>query len=81
MTWHADDAACRDYSPELWEMGGQTVLSRENKTAIAICNACPVRLRCLDEALRAESGNADRWHIWGGLTPRQRNRVAKVRVA
>lgn len=39
--------------------------------AIAICNQCPVRARCLTEGLNESEG------IWGGTTPRQRARLRK----
>jgi hypothetical protein len=36
--------------------------------AIKICSRCPMRPRCLDDALRA----GERLGVWGGLTPAQR---------
>lgn len=40
------------------------------RDALAICAACPVRLECLDDALREERGKAatGRFGVRGGLT-------------
>lgn len=43
-----------------------------------ICNRCPVRAACLDEAMRFESGNAENRHgMFGGLSPDERARLAR----
>lgn len=41
--------------------------------ARAVCDACPVRLDCLDYALRAK----ERFGMWGGLTPLERLRIER----
>lgn len=41
-----------------------------------ICKACPVRTDCLETALR----NRERIGVWGGLTPKERRRVLKMRA-
>jgi WhiB family redox-sensing transcriptional regulator len=51
-------------------------------TAIRVCLACPIRAQCLDYAL----SGADTWGgiatgIWGGTTPRQRDRLRQQRKA
>lgn len=43
----------------------------------AFCKACPVRLSCLDYALR----NDEEWGIFGGLTPPERLKIKKMRDA
>lgn len=44
-----------------------------------VCDRCPVRARCLDEALDFEAGVAisGRFGVWAGLTPAQRISVEK----
>lgn len=43
--------------------------------AIAACETCPVRADCLDHAIAI----GERHGIWGGHTPRQRERLARDR--
>ncbi len=64
------EARCLDADPEAFfpEKGGST---REAKR---ICAACPVRVECLDYALR----NDERFGIWGGLSERERRRAKRV---
>lgn len=73
-TW-TDDAACRGYDPAWWD--GETVGPRQDATeaAVRICSSCPVRLDCLDYAMRAET-QWGRYGIWGGLSPEQRRELA-----
>jgi len=40
-----------------------------------ICNGCPVRRACLDEAINRGEPHG----LWGGMTPGQRHREAKRR--
>jgi len=49
--------------------------------ARSICRACPVRLLCLEDCLRAEGGKGAhaRHGVFAGLTPRQRVREAERR--
>lgn len=42
--------------------------------ARAICDTCPVRLTCLETALRTREKHG----IWGGTTGRQRGRILKA---
>lgn len=44
------------------------------RMAIKICQACPVRVECLEDAL----DNIDGYGIKGGLTPRQRKEHLKL---
>lgn len=46
-------------------------LTRENQ-AKRICATCPVASECLDHALVV----GERYGIWGGLTPDERNDLA-----
>mgnify|MGYP000853933905 CR=1 FL=1 len=69
-------AACIDHDPELWFANpangrrpkvGAAVTAAEAE-AKAICSTCPIRTRCLQEALERD----DQHGIWGGLTPNER---------
>lgn len=86
-----EEAACADdaYDPELWftpigkDEGGVRIDRADYATRKAkqICNACPVKAQCLDVALSNERTSRYRWGIWGGLTPAERDEVAKERRA
>ena len=69
--WMAD-AACRGMDVNLWfpERGGVSTA----RDAKAICAGCPVLSECLEQ----ETG--ERHGIRGGLTPRQRQRLARDRL-
>lgn len=41
----------------------------------AICATCPVRTTCLTVAL----ANRERWGVWGGTSPRDREKLLKLR--
>lgn len=59
------DAACKDTDPELFFS-----LSRAkgaDDAAKAWCKACPVRLACLEYAIRTGSVG-----VWGGMTDEER---------
>jgi WhiB family redox-sensing transcriptional regulator len=64
-----DDAICAQTDPEAFfpEKGGST---REAKQ---ICRSCDVRPECLDYAL----AHNERFGIWGGLSERDRRRLAR----
>lgn len=80
-TWH-DRAACRGQDTELWF----SIDADDREAAKAICNRCPVRLDCLDEALDEERGQSKEYRagIRGGMNAeerilerRRRNEAAK----
>lgn len=68
-------AACRDSDPDLFFPPRSTTAKRLEAQAKAICNACPVRNTCLEEALT----NHEKHGIFGGTTPRERTRIMKAR--
>lgn len=43
------------------------------REAKEMCATCPVRNQCLEYALR----NDERWGVWGGLLPEERQRLMK----
>jgi WhiB family redox-sensing transcriptional regulator len=65
-------AACLNRDPQWWDHESH-VMTRECKKAMAICNACPVRIECLTSAL----DNEVEFGIWGGLTPFDRKQLVK----
>ena len=64
-----EQALCAQTDPEAFfpEKGGST---REAKR---ICQACAVRVECLEYALL----NDERFGIWGGLSERERRRLKR----
>ena len=54
--------ACADFNPDWWFEDEHFV------QAVEICHRCPVRSRCLSQALEA----GETLGVWGGLTPAQR---------
>lgn len=41
----------------------------------AVCQGCPVRVECLDHAMR----NNEKHGIWGGLSSRERQKLRRAR--
>lgn len=62
---------CRGEDPGKWFLDdNMSSDGRKNiKAAKAVCEVCPVRLHCLNYAIK----NNERFGIWGGLTPHERN--------
>jgi WhiB family redox-sensing transcriptional regulator len=69
MSEWRERAACRDADPAIFFLSKGD--NGKVRAARVYCNACPVRVHCLDYAitLRLTSG------IWGGLTYPQRRRI------
>ena len=57
-----DVPSCADYDPDWW------FEQQHFDRAVEICQRCPVRSRCLNQALEA----GETLGVWGGLTPAQR---------
>jgi len=76
----AEQALCTQADPDAWfPTKGQHALA---KTATRICQACPVRVQCLEYAL----SGADTWGgiatgIWGGTTPAERDQLRQQQKA
>jgi WhiB family redox-sensing transcriptional regulator len=65
-----DSALCAQADPDEW------FPERTSPTAaIATCRRCPVATECLESALRDD----ERYGIWGGLLPHQREEIRKER--
>ena len=76
--WWSEEAACRD-EPKAIFFDGDLRRSGAYEEARPICERCPVRLPCLDEAL-AQEKNYQRFGYFGGMTPQERDREAQRRV-
>src|SRR5438552_7734272 len=65
-----DRARCREYDPEIFfpEKGGS---SREAKR---VCAECPVRIECLNYALRRD----ERYGVWAGMSEREPRRPKRM---
>ena len=68
MTHWWDHAACSGKPTEWW------FTERTYRKARQICQICPVRQACLDDAMtiEAHTEHSGRWGLWGGLTPTER---------
>jgi WhiB family redox-sensing transcriptional regulator len=72
-----DAAACRHADPDLFFPIGQTGPALQQiDEAKRICQACPVRARCLDWALDhgVVSG------VWGGATEQERHAMRRAAI-
>jgi WhiB family redox-sensing transcriptional regulator len=79
-TWQ-DDAACRT-APQLFEVTlcdqvGEEVDEPPYPTDAqsATCNTCPVRVECLETALRHQEPVG----VWGGMSTYQRSLLVRIR--
>ena len=62
---------CQRYPLDMfYPQPGDAQTARDAKK---VCAACPVRVRCLDEALQ----NGEEDGIWGGTSPRQRSAMLR----
>ncbi|MFD9903862.1 WhiB family transcriptional regulator [Streptomyces sp. NPDC059063] len=80
--WHGDAAcgpeAAGDDSlwPDIWFVEGDSLGSRyKAQVAKAVCYSCPVRLMCLEGALRRD----EKYGIWGGLDVFERQVLLQLR--
>lgn len=66
LTWQGD-ALCAQTDPEAFfpEKGGSA------RVAKAVCAQCTVRQECLEYALSHDT----QYGVWGGLSPKQRQRI------
>ena len=74
VTWR-EDAACRNHPwPDDFFSDGQKATHRITRRAVAVCEECPVRTQCLQEALAA---GPEQWGIWGGFSARERKKLMR----
>lgn len=65
------DAACSQADPDAFFVAPDGGL-RHRRMAKEICRRCPVRDRCLAEALDLDAKHGTQHGIWGGLDERER---------
>jgi WhiB family redox-sensing transcriptional regulator len=70
MNWH-QRALCAEIDPELWfpDKGD----SKSSATAKHLCQLCPVKAECLEEALTEGRD----FGVWGGTTERERRALRR----
>jgi WhiB family redox-sensing transcriptional regulator len=68
--WRAD-AACRGIEPSIF----YPVADDEAGVAKQVCGICPVKVQCLEHALRVREKDG----VWGGATERERRRIIRQR--
>lgn len=75
MSWR-DQAACRGMDPDIF--CAPRTGPRPWDRARAICDQCPVRWPCRNDALEVEAGAGLTWRysMRGGLTPAERKEIA-----
>jgi len=66
-------AACAGWPIDLFYGDESDVVMTSQ--ALSLCERCPVRADCLDDAMTHD----DPYGIWGGLTPQQRRRWSRYR--
>jgi WhiB family transcriptional regulator, redox-sensing transcriptional regulator len=66
-----DQAACADADAEVFF----SLDEEDQREALALCDACPVRSECLEHALV----NREQYGIWGGVREQDRRRMTRER--
>lgn len=67
-----EKAACAPHDPEDWFPSTDGMMKASNMGAMMICQQCPVRMHCLETALREKL----EFGIWGGTFPHQRRTMS-----
>lgn len=77
-----DDARCLTVGIEIFFYSANSLAAKAcDEDAKSVCQRCPVKAPCLDEAMGRE-GSApaeERGGVWGGLTPRERHLLDRAR--
>lgn len=71
--WALDPEGARLAAEAFFPLSGETARAERAKR---VCDGCPVRSRCLEEALAAGHDVG----IWGGLDPEQRRVLRRARA-
>lgn len=76
--WEFESPSCAGIGVDLFYRNDpedpRTLNKTEEKQVISVCKSCP----CIEEC--AEWGiSRERWGIWGGLTPKQRELIRRRR--
>lgn len=74
MADYRDRARCRNEDPELfYPLGEGRAFAEQIAEAKEVCEACPVRAECLEDALARREPDG----IWGGLTADERRALLR----
>ena len=75
---HPERVPCRESDPDLWFAEWGEDQSINYRYAVNQCGKCPLMRECADYAIR----NDEVYGIWGGLTPkdRQKMRIAREKL-
>lgn len=69
-------AACTGHDPELFfPIGNSGPAAAQTEAARQVCRGCPVRLTCLEWALRERVDDG----VWGGLSDEERRSLRRQR--
>jgi WhiB family redox-sensing transcriptional regulator len=75
-----DSGSCIGHDPAWWfpddETGTRVAANEVTRAAKAVCSGCPVRVQCLDYAMRMEPGWT-KWGVYGGLTAHDRRELGR----
>ena len=63
-----EEAACLPKDPEMF-------FKKDSTDAKEVCESCTVRIQCLAKALVDEKGTSRRTGIFGGMGPREREKL------
>lgn len=72
MNWRASALCAQTDTRLFYPEHGEPV-----SKAKAVCQACPVRIECLEDALDRH----ERFGVWGGLTEKERRPIREARAA
>lgn len=75
--WEFKNPSCASVGVELFYRDLDSMESNsttEQNQVISTCKTCPCAVECADWGIAKE-----RWGIWGGLTPRERERIRRKR--
>lgn len=73
--WEFDNPSCAEIGVDLFYRDSDNMESNsvnEQNQVREICNDCPCKSKCADWGIYRE-----RWGIWGGLTPGDRDKIRR----
>jgi WhiB family redox-sensing transcriptional regulator len=74
-----DTAPCRGLPTEWFFPDTETPGDHDWSAGKTVCAECPHRKPCLFVALNFETPDVRRFGLWGGLTPKERDRLMEPR--
>lgn len=82
MKWY-EKASCKGVDSQVFfpEVLGDQQEGRIWDKARAYCKQCPVIVDCLKFVIPFEHGSGKRNGMWGGMTPKERERFVEVQIS